>query len=148
MDHLTEEIPGLIPLPASLKKRCAAALIDLIISVLLMAGIGYISGDSQVDNDSGFSVTLHGASALIFIIAWIAAFPVVEGLTGQTIGKKLLQIKVCDKTGKKVSVGQSLLRHLFDTVDYFLLIGLIVAAANTNKQRIGDLVAGTIVTTI
>jgi uncharacterized RDD family membrane protein YckC len=38
-------------------------------------------------------------------------------------------------------------RHLFDTIDFILLIGLVIAFTNKDRQRIGDLIAKTIVVT-
>lgn len=43
------------------------------------------------------------------------------------------------------SIGTSIARHLFDPIDMMCLIGLIVASTNSKKQRIGDLVAKTVV---
>ena len=143
MDLLQEEI--YVPKLASAGGRFAAALIDFLGMLVLVAIIGYSTGEAYIDTEKGFSVTLHDGSALLFVLVWIAAFPVVEGLTGQTIGKKIIKIKVTGKNGNKVTVLQSLLRHLFDFIDYFLLIGLIIIAVSTSKQRIGDLVANTIV---
>ena len=143
MDHLQEET--YLPKLASAGSRFAAALIDFLGMLVLMTIIGYSMGEAYIDSEKGFSITLHDSSALLFFLAWIAAFPVVEGLTGQTIGKRIIKIKVTRKNGNKVTVIQSLLRHLFDLIDYFLLIGLIIIAVSPDKQRIGDLVANTIV---
>ena len=143
MDHLQEET--YLPKPATAGGRFAAALIDFLAMLILMTIIGYSMGEAYIDSEKGFSITLHDSSALLFFLAWVAAFPVMEGLTGQTIGKKIIRIKVTGKNGNKVKLIQSLLRHLFDFIDYFLLIGLIIIALSPGKQRIGDLVANTIV---
>ena len=75
-------------------------------------------------------------------------FPVIEGLKGQTVGKMLLGIKVIKNDYAKSSISHSIIRHLFDMVDYlpfFGIVGIIVASNNDLKQRVGDLVAKTIV---
>lgn len=69
----------------------------------------------------------------------------MEGETGQTIGKKMLGIKVIQQNGDPSTVGTSFVRHLFDCIDFFVLIGIIIALTNVNKARIGDLVAKTYV---
>lgn len=143
MDYLQEEI--YTPKPASTGSRFAAALIDFIGILALAAIIGYCTGEAYFDNENGFNITLHDGSALLFMLAWIIGFPVVEGLTGQTIGKRIIGIKVIRKNGNKGTVMQSIVRHLFDPIDYCLLIGLIIIAVSSSKQRIGDLVANTIV---
>ena len=54
-------------------------------------------------------------------------------------------VKVVRKNYSDGGVGASIVRHLFDIVDSFFLVGIIVAATNPLRQRVGDLVAGTIV---
>ncbi len=71
--------------------------------------------------------------------------PVQEGLTGRTIGKRIVKIKVLKEDLSDNSVGTSIVRHLFDVVDMFFCVGLIIAASGRKRQRVGDLVAKTIV---
>ena len=68
-----------------------------------------------------------------------------EGLTGKTIGKRIVRIKVVKEDTSEGSASSSIIRHLFDIIDMFFLVGIFVAAASEKKQRIGDLVAKTIV---
>lgn len=143
MDYLSEEIYQYKL--ATIGNRIAAGLIDFIAMGCLLVIVGLIFGETYTNADNDLNVNLSTTSSLIFFSAWVLAFPVAEGYFGQTIGKKMVGIKVIHKNGKKANILQSLIRHLFDMVDYFLLIGLIIAAANINKQRIGDLIANTIV---
>jgi uncharacterized RDD family membrane protein YckC len=65
---------------------------------------------------------------------------------GQSVGKKLMKIKVISLDGAQPSLGQYFMRWLFRIVDFTLTAsvgGLIAVAVTENKQRIGDLVAGT-----
>ena len=65
---------------------------------------------------------------------------------GQSVGKKVLKIKVISLDGGNPTVGQYLLRWAFRLVDFTLTSQLgatICVAASEKKQRIGDLVAGT-----
>jgi uncharacterized RDD family membrane protein YckC len=57
----------------------------------------------------------------------------------------ILRIKVIRQNGGPASVGTSFVRHLFDCIDCFFLIGIIIAATNAKRARIGDLVAKTYV---
>ncbi|HTL06648.1 MAG TPA: RDD family protein [Chitinophagaceae bacterium] len=69
-------------------------------------------------------------------------------LNGQTIGKKLMKIKVASLNGEQASVGQYLIRWLFRLADIYLfnaLVAFITVAVTEKKQRVGDLVAGTVV---
>ncbi len=85
---------------------------------------------------------------LIFIAIWIIYFPVIEGITGQTLGKKLAGIKVLKKDYSRINFFHSFIRRFTDVVDFlpmFGLLGFIIALTGHNHQRIGDMLAGTIV---
>jgi uncharacterized RDD family membrane protein YckC len=68
-------------------------------------------------------------------------------LNGQSIGKKIMGIKVISLNGNQASLSQYLIRWLFRIVDFSLtgsLVALITVAATEKKQRLGDIVAGTV----
>jgi len=153
------------PPPASIGKRIAASLIDAVILVLIFIVMGRLFGDPYekttvttvstsadsvpgttnrtVETSSGYQLT--GWPAFGFMICWFFVIPFMEGTTGGTIGKKALRIKVIRQDGQPSTVGTSFVRHLFDCIDCFFLLGLIVALTNANKVRVGDLVAHTYV---
>ncbi len=67
-------------------------------------------------------------------------------MNGQSLGKRLMKIKVISIDGSQASIGQYFIRWLFRLVDFVLTAqigGLIAVAVSENKQRIGDMVAGT-----
>jgi uncharacterized RDD family membrane protein YckC len=92
-------------------------------------------------------------------------YPVMEILTnGQTIGKKILGIRVITLEGGQASISQYLLRWMFRTADFPIWIffaifqgilpwyssilvfsGIACTVISDKSQRIGDMVAGTIV---
>jgi uncharacterized RDD family membrane protein YckC len=154
------------PPPASIGKRIAASLIDAMILVIIFIVIGKLFGDPYekttvtttvssstssvpgttdrvVETSSGYQLT--GWPSLGFMICWFFVIPFMEGKTGGTVGKKLLRIKVIRQDGQPSTVGTSFVRHLFDCIDCFFLLGLIVALTNVNRGRVGDLVAHTYV---
>ena len=84
-------------------------------------------------------------------------------LNGQSIGKKAMRIKVITADGGQPTISQYLIRWLFRPIDFpfwvfvaislgvlpwwesiFLFGGLACVLATSHSQRIGDLVAGTI----
>ncbi len=84
----------------------------------------------------------------IFLLAWIIYFPIVEGISGQTLGKRIFKLKVLRTDFSKQSILNSFFRRIFDVIDFlpiFGVFGLIVASSNNKVQRIGDLIAKTIV---
>lgn len=67
---------------------------------------------------------------------------------GQTIGKKLLQLRVVDERGLPLTFSQVALRNLLRFVDALpaaYAVGGVAALLNRHGQRLGDLTAGTIV---
>ncbi len=142
MDLLNDLTPNIKIAPKKL--RVVAALIDMVIYLTLGYLIGLLFGMS-FNNAEGFGFHLTGLPAILFCVLWLPLIPICEGLTGRTIGKWILKIKVVRQDQSPTNIGASLIRHLFDIIDLFLLIGLIVASSNANSQRIGDLVAKTYV---
>jgi hypothetical protein len=68
-------------------------------------------------------------------------------LNGQSPGKRVMNIKVISLNGLQPSFGQYLNRWLFRLIDFSFssgLVALIMVAVTEKKQRLGDLVAGTI----
>lgn len=126
------------------RTRIAAALIDFCICWFIGFVIGIIGGDFYQDSE-GIGFHLNGSPAIFWALSWVLIMPVNEGISGQTIGKRVLKIKVVKNNLNPTNIAVSSVRHMFDIVDLILLVGLIVASINKRKKRIGDLVAGTIV---
>lgn len=67
---------------------------------------------------------------------------------GQTLGKKLVHLRVVDARGLRLSFSQVVLRNLLRFVDglpIFYLVGGLAAVLNARSQRLGDLAADTLV---
>src|SRR3954465_2752875 len=73
----------------------------------------------------------------------------LEGFwNGQTIGKRLLHLRVIDQTGLPLRIEQALVRNImrvFDALPLAYLVGGISALSSPLMQRFGDRVAGTLV---
>nr|WP_199002914.1 RDD family protein [Flavobacterium sp. ASV13] len=70
---------------------------------------------------------------------------------GQTIGKKLLKIKVVKIDGYQAGFGDYLMRWFFRLVDVSILggiVALVTVISSQKGQRLGDMVAGTAVITL
>ncbi len=145
-DLFTENETNLIL--ASKTKRFIAIFIDYFIYFIIMFFLIQITGDKYELEDGTVGFRVEGFPALISLIPWFLFLPILEGKTGQTIGKMIMKIRVSKTNGTTINIGNSIVRHLFDIVDYlpFLgIIGLLVASNNEFNQRVGDLVAKTIV---
>ena len=67
---------------------------------------------------------------------------------GQTLGKRLLRLRVVDERGLRLAFAQVVLRNLLRFVDALPLayaVGGIAALVSRRGQRLGDLAAGTLV---
>lgn len=129
---------------AGLGERVAARLIDLglflavlLIFLLLFWLTGLLSGGGIVMTVLLF---IYGGG-FVFYDLLCEIF-----MNGQTLGKRWLKIKVISLNGAQPSLGQYFIRWVFRIVDFTLtqwLGALICVAVTENKQRIGDIVAGT-----
>jgi uncharacterized RDD family membrane protein YckC len=145
-DLFTEEHP--IFILASKTKRFFALVIDYIIYFIVFFFIAQSYGEKYVSEDGAVGYHVNGIPALMYMLFWFIIIPILEGLIGQTLGKMIFNIKVLKQDETKISVGNAIVRHLFDIIDYlpFLgIVGLIVSSKNNLRQRVGDLVAKTIV---
>ncbi|MDJ0985379.1 MAG: RDD family protein [Desulfobacterales bacterium] len=68
---------------------------------------------------------------------------------GQTLGKKLLRLRVMDAQGLRLQFSQVVIRNLLrfvDSLPALYLVGGLVCLFNQRAQRLGDFAANTIVT--
>jgi uncharacterized RDD family membrane protein YckC len=67
---------------------------------------------------------------------------------GQTVGKRLLRLRVVDAGGLRLQFSQIVIRNLLRFVDMlpaFYLVGGITTLLNAHTQRLGDIAASTVV---
>lgn len=139
------------PQRASKFIRWLACFIDYLIFALLAGAIVYFSGDRLLLKGAGEYTGLVNdvIGIVLIIIPWLVVLPGYETFNkGQTIGKATFGIKVLKQDGSKLDIASSIVRHLFDIVDFLPfggLAGLATATSNKKAQRIGDLVAKTMV---
>lgn len=96
------------------------------------------------------SADWYGAAVSIVFFAVSIGYGIALewGWRGQTIGKKLLRLRVMDETGLPLGFRQVVLRNLLRVIDkfpFFYLVGGIVSVLSPKSQRLGDLASGTIV---
>lgn len=82
-------------------------------------------------------------------VAWaVVNYVLLEGLTGASVGKAIVGLRVMRGNGSKPGIGWAALRTLLLWIPDGLfagVVGLIVALTNDNHQRVGDMAAGTYV---
>jgi len=139
---------------ASVGERLGAFFIDLFIIICYITALSIILFDwLQLDrlmvNLDGWS---RGAIFLMLYSPVIVYSLVLESVfEGQSLGKKLLKIKVVKIDGYQAGFGDYLIRWFFRVIDFFTFFGLpalISVITSQKSQRLGDMAAGTAVITL
>jgi uncharacterized RDD family membrane protein YckC len=85
---------------------------------------------------------------LVFGLLW-GYFALFEALwRGQTPGKRVMKLRVIKDSGRQITLFEALARNLVRFIDYLpgmYLTGVIAMLCNKRNQRLGDMVAGTLV---
>lgn len=133
---------------ASIGERILARIIDFLfliiyvyacVALLIMVNARFLYGLSE-----SYVITLY----MIFLLPAFFYTLLLEVFNqGQTLGKKLLGLRVVMKDGSVPTLSAYLLRWLLMLVDFYLLqfLGALSILLTKHRQRLGDLAAGTIV---
>lgn len=135
---------------AGLGDRVLALLIDYGVLLGYLFGVVILMGalSGVVDGNSTVAVVLWLAVYLPFLVYDLVC---EIFLNGQSIGKKVMHIKVVKLDGTQPSIGNYFLRWILRPIDLtfsFGLVALVTYLVNGRGQRVGDLAAGTTVVKI
>jgi uncharacterized RDD family membrane protein YckC len=130
-------------------RRILATVVDTIVLGVLFAVLAaLLSGGGSVGPSSGRLFSIGVFPSLGFFLLAMVYYIVLEGYTGQTLGKKLLGIKVVrEDTGAVPGVGAATIRSVLRLVDglFGYLVAFIAVLASRKNQRLGDMAARTLV---
>ena len=125
--------------------RCLAWLIDLLVTVVASLVVAFSLSWSGVLP----AELVQALSTAGFFVITLGYGVIMESTwRGQTIGKRVLRLRVMDAEGTRLQFYQVLLRNLLRAIDmlpFCYLVGGTVCLLSPRAQRIGDLVAGTVV---
>jgi uncharacterized RDD family membrane protein YckC len=157
-DVLIIETPERVPLHfalASIGNRFIACAIDHTIQGLALTLIVVVS--LIVANFSSIERVLSSAPKWVYAVMGILVFLIFSSYfaffewiwSGQTPGKRWLKLRVIREDGRPITFWEAAVRNLLRTLDMmpypFYSIGLISVFYTTRDQRVGDMVAGTVV---
>ena len=152
------ETPERVPLHfalASIGNRFIACAIDHAIQGLALALIAVAS--IILANFSSIERTVSSAPKWVYAVMILLLFLTLSGYfaffewiwSGQTPGKRWLKLRVIREDGRPITFWEAAVRNLLRTFDMmpvpFYSIGLISVFSTTRDQRVGDMVAGTVV---
>jgi uncharacterized RDD family membrane protein YckC len=125
--------------------RLLALALDLAIIVTIGSTLSQLLGLA--------GIVSRDVSEALTTIAYFAVTSLYGILTewlwrGQTVGKRVLGLRVVDLHGGRLDPSQVVVRNLLRPVDAlpaFYLLGAVVSLCSSRMQRLGDLAAGTVV---
>lgn len=139
---------------ASVGERMLASLLDFVVKAAYVIFVAYVFFNllgvsrlmDKLDMWSGFAILI-----LFFFPVMIYSVTMESIFEGQTLGKKIVKIKVVKIDGYQASFGDYLIRWLFRIIENNMLgglIGLISICISNKTQRMGDMAAGTAIITL
>src|ERR1044071_2593315 len=157
-ETLVIETPERVPLHfalASIGNRFLACAIDhtiqaLVVLIIALTGVilaSATSWESALASAPKWVLALMILTVFLIFTGYFAFFEWIW--SGQTPGKRWLKLRVIREDGRPIAFWEAAIRNLIRTLDMmpapFYSIGLISIFSTTRDQRIGDMVAGTVV---
>ena len=121
--------------------RGIARFVDDVIKLVLIAAVGLIT---MPFGNLGTGIAL----IMIFVIWWFYSVIFEVSMDGVTPGKHLMGLRAVNADGTPIGFISSMIRSalLFvDALPVFYVCGIVTMAISGSHQRIGDIVAGTVV---
>lgn len=119
-------------------RRVGAIIIDVILIGMITAVLGGILAQAR----------LAALASLIGLLVGFGYYIYLEGNYGQTIGKMALGIVVVTEGGAPVDYKPAAIRTILRIVDalpFLYLVGIVLIFVTDRNQRLGDIVADTVV---
>lgn len=124
---------------AGLRRRTVAYLVDL---VLVGGALLVATSDDRSPLGRALAVARRA------VVVGTLYHALLEGLTGRTAGKAAVGIAVVGEDGSACTLRAATIRTLgrfLDGLPVGYLLGLVSIALTDRRQRVGDLLAGTVV---
>ena len=128
--------------PASAIIRAGGAIIDVLVSVLLILGLLLALSGLGID-ETGFQAILIAGIVTCIVIVPTA---VETASRGRSLGKLALGLRVVRDDGGAIGFRHAFIRALTGVVEIYLTFGglaVLVGFLNPSSKRLGDLLAGT-----
>jgi len=132
---------------AGVGSRFMSASVDAVIEAFVLGALALL-----VFLTDGFGAGENAAAAIYFVVSFLffwgydVAFEVLA--SGRTPGKRWNGLQVVRSAGQPITFLPSATRNLLRLIDWlpgFYLVGIASIFASAKNQRLGDIVAGTVV---
>jgi len=110
----------------------------------LCVHVAEVTYELNPSDTNQLSVTFYGVLAVVVLLNSC----LLQGLTGASVGKWLLGLRVVKVDGSRAGLGWNLLRTVLMIVDAVIccfIIGLVTASSTKGHKRVGDMAASTFV---
>lgn len=133
---------------AGAASRFVSALVDILIQAVLLGCVALVLGilGSAGLGGGGVALLLWFVISFVVIAFYDIFFEVFR--SGQTPGKRMNGLRVVRVEGHPVTFLSSAVRNILRPIDFLpsaYLLGAIVILSTHKNQRVGDVVAGTLV---
>lgn len=135
-------------------RRCVAYLVDICIcygsvfSIALVIGLFVIGVEGVGEQMSGLAGAGIGAVLILLFCAEWVYFVAWEGFQGRSPGKRAVNLHVVTIEGRPIGFREAALRNVLRAADILpigYVVGVVSMLCTKRFQRLGDLVAGTMV---
>jgi len=128
--------------------RSMAYTLDLLLRIVIYIVVG-LAAVFLLISAIGAEMTGGLMMIFIFLMEWFYNVFFEAGPRGATPGQRRMGLRVMSVTGGPVSLAQAVMRNFLRVVDFmpgFYLAGIVCMLFTKRFQRLGDLVADTVVT--
>jgi uncharacterized RDD family membrane protein YckC len=125
--------------------RCLAWCVDLLVVGVISQGFRVLA---QIAGAISPDIAMAVATIGYFVVSIGYGVAAEWYWRGQTLGKRLLRLRVMDVQGLRLQFHQVLLRNLLRFVDmlpFLYLVGGLACLFSRRSQRLGDIAANTVV---
>ena len=131
------------PRPGGFWIRVVAFTVDMVVIMLAQFLLGVLAG-RRWGVDVERSSTLQGAVAFFTLLFAVLYPTVLHTLTGQTVGKLLVGVRVVAIDGGLLPPGAAFLRAVVAwlALPFLLALGHVMAGLRKDKRALHDLLAG------
>lgn len=131
-------------------RRAVAIIIDSFVLLIPYFVLGFLIG-SITGETGGGGFQLEGGSAFVLMgllgLVGFGYFILPEAYYGQTVGKRLVGVRVVSEDGTEIGFSDVVIRNVLRIIDGIAvyLVGALFIWLSDDNQRLGDRVGNTVV---